>query len=61
MDIKVYKTGNKRFPWRAEDAEGHSIDAVTKDAAINCLKNMYHILPTAQNNQHFDIPSEVSF
>lgn len=45
MEIKAYRTNNKRFPWTAEDSEGHSVNAVTKDAAINALKNIYQLLP----------------
>ena len=45
MEIKVYRTNDKRFPWTAEDSEGHSVNAVTKDAAINALKNIYQLLP----------------
>lgn len=59
MDIKVYKTKDPKFPWTAEDTEGHSINARTKDAAINTLRNLYQIVPKIPSQQVVDIPNEV--
>ena len=59
MEIKTYKTNNPRFPWTAEDDEGHSVEAKTRFAALNTLKTLYHILPKVRDNQRVDIPNEV--
>lgn len=59
MEIKTYRTNNKRFPWTAEDSEGHSVNAVTKDAAINALKNIYQLLPKASIPQNIGSFNEV--
>lgn len=59
MDIKVYKTNNTRFPWTAEDAEGHKVNGSTKQAAINTLRNLYQILPKVHEDQSVKIPNEV--
>lgn len=29
MEIKTYKTSDKRYPWRAEDSNGNYVDAAT--------------------------------
>ena len=59
MDIKVYKTNNKKFPWTAEDNEGHSVNARTKDAAINTLRTMYQLVPKIIKDQTTAISNEV--
>lgn len=59
MDVKVYKTDNKAFPWRAEDAEGHYIDGRTKESAMNALRTMFHLMPKVSENQSITIPNEV--
>jgi len=59
MEIKTYRTNNKRFPWTAEDSEGHKIEAATKEAAVNALKNLFHLLPSIADDQRVTIPNEV--
>lgn len=59
MEIKVYKTDNKAFPWRAEDEDGHYIDGRTKEAAMNALKTMFHLIPKVSQDQTVSIPKEV--
>ena len=59
MNIKVYKTKDPRFPWTAEDEDGHSVNARTKDAAINTLKTLYQIIPKVSEQQVVSIPNEV--
>lgn len=48
-ELKVYKTNNKNFPWRAEDSEGRFIDARTKVAAINMYNALYNLTKCKQN------------
>ena len=55
MEIKAYRTNNKRFPWTAEDSEGHSVNAV----AINALKNIYQLLPKVPIPQNIGSFNEV--
>lgn len=59
MEIKVHRTDNKAFPWRAEDDEGHYMDGRTKEAAITALKTMFYILPKVHEQQCVAIPNEV--
>jgi len=59
MEIKTYRTKNKKFPWTAEDSEGHKIEAVTKESAVNALKNVFHLLPKIAEDQRVVIPNEV--
>ena len=59
MDIKAYRINNKTFPWRAEDAEGHYIDGKTKEAAMNALRTMFHLIPKVTEDQSVSIPNEV--
>ena len=59
MDIKIYKTKDPRFPWTAEDSEGHSVNGRTKEAAMNTLRIMYQITPKIHEQQEVSIPNEV--
>ena len=59
MELKVYRTNNPRFPWTAEDNEGHSVKARTKDAAINTFRLIYKIVPKISEDQRVPITNEV--
>ena len=59
MEIKTYKTKDPRFPWVAEDNEGHVVNAKTKDAAINTLKTLYQLVPKISEQQVVSISNEV--
>ena len=50
MEIKTYKTSDKRYPWRAEDSNGNYVDAASKDAAISMLKLFYEEVPQQTSN-----------
>ena len=59
MEIKTYKTKDPRFPWAAEDSEGHVVNAKTKDSAINALRTLYQLVPKISEQQVVSIPNEV--
>lgn len=50
MEIKTYKTNNKKYPWRAEDSDGNYVDAATKESAINMLRSFYDESPVQDQN-----------
>ena len=58
MEIKTYRENRKDYPWVAEDSEGHKVNAATKEAAINVLQSLYHILPGVADQQRVAIPTD---